>query len=62
MQQYNMVKYKYWLGKITMSSTTEISSENKCDALCTGKDRRNMCMYAVSILLQTSSIVQKCDN
>jgi len=45
-----------------MPSTTEISSENKCDALCIGKDRRNLCMYAVSILLQTSGIVQKFDN
>ena len=45
-----------------MPSTTEISSENKCDALCIGKDRRNLCMYAVSTCLQTSGIVQKFDN
>jgi len=50
MQQYEMVKYKNWFGKIKMPSTTEISSENKCDALCIGKDKRNSCMYAVSIL------------
>jgi hypothetical protein len=59
MQQYEIVEYKNWLGKIKMPSTTKISSENKCDALCIGKDRRILCMYAVSILLQTSSILQK---
>jgi len=61
-QQYEMVRYKNWLGKIKMPSTTEIGSGNKCDALRKGKDRRNMCMYAVSILLQTSGIMQKFDN
>jgi hypothetical protein len=61
MQQYEMVKYENWLGKIKMPSTTEIGSDNKCDALCIGKDKRNLYMYAVSILLQTSGIVQKFD-
>ena len=57
-QQYEMVKYKNWLGKIKMPSTIEIGS----DALCIGKDRRNLCMYAVSILLQTSGLMQKFNN
>jgi hypothetical protein len=59
MQQSDMVGYKNWLGKIKMPSTTEISTENKCEALSIGKDRRILCMYAVSNLLQTSGILQK---
>jgi len=45
-----------------MPSTTEIGSNNKCDALCIGRDRKNLCMYAVSILSLTSGTVQKFDN
>jgi hypothetical protein len=55
MKQYEMVQYKNWLKKIKMPSTTEIGSDNKW---CIGKDKRNLCMYAVSILLQTSNIVK----